>query len=164
MADVKWIKLATGLPDNRKIKQIRRLPEGDTIALMWVFLMCLAGETNDDGMVYFTPEIPFTEEMLSDQFAIDINTIRLGLTTFQRFGMIEIVDDIICLASWEKWQSVDELAVIREKTRKRVAKHREKQKLAAGNVTCNVTVTPCNAIEGEEGRQEGEKNRLSAYR
>ena len=30
MADVKWIKMATGLPDNKKIKQIRTLPEGDT--------------------------------------------------------------------------------------------------------------------------------------
>lgn len=156
MAEVKWIKLATGLPDNRKIKQIRRLPDGDTIALMWIFLMCLAGETNDDGMVYFTPEIPFTEEMLADQFAIDINTIRLGLTTFQRFGMIEVVDDIICLPSWEKWQSVDKLSAIREQTRKRVAKHREKQKLSAGNVTCNVTVTQSNAtdIDKEEDKEE----------
>lgn len=147
MAEVKWIKLATGLPDNRKIKQIRRLPDGDTIALMWIFLMCLAGETNDEGMVYFTPEIPFTEEMLSDQFGIDINTIRLGLSTFQRFGMIDVVDNIICLSHWEKWQAVDGLATIREQTRKRVAKHREKQKLAAGNATCNVTVTQCNATD-----------------
>ena len=61
MAEVKWIKLATGLPDNKKIKQIRRLPDGDTIALMWVFLLCLAGETNEDGMIYFTPEIPDEE-------------------------------------------------------------------------------------------------------
>lgn len=158
MADVKWIKLATGLPDNRKIKQIRRLPEGDTIALMWVFLMCLAGETNDDGMIYFTPEIPFTEEMLADQFAIDINTIRLGLTTFQRFGMIEIVDDIICLPSWEKWQAVDKLTAMREQTRKRVAKHRERQKLSAGNVTCNVTVTQSNAVDKEE-EKESEKTK-----
>ena len=147
MADVKWIKLATGLPDNKKIKQIRKLPGGDTIALMWVFLMCLAGETNEDGMVYFTPEIPYTEEMLADQFSMDINTVKLGLNTFERFGMIEVVDDIICLATWEKWQAVDSLSSIREKTRKRVAKHREKQKLLASNVTCNVTVTPCNAID-----------------
>ena len=167
MADVKWIKLATGLPDNRKIKQIRRLPDGDTIALMWIFLMCLAGETNDDGMVYFTPEIPFTEEMLSDQFSIDLNTIRLGLTTFQRFGMIEVVDDIICLPSWEKWQSVDKLSEIREQTRKRVAKHREKQKLSAGNVTCNVTVTECNATDKdiEEDKEEDKKeNRIDYQR
>ena len=159
MADVKWIKLATGLPDNKKIKQIRRLPDGDTIALMWIFLMCLAGETNDDGMVYFTPEIPFTEEMLADQFSIDINTIRLGLTTFQRFGMIEIVDDIICLPAWEKWQSVDKLSEIREQTRKRVAKHREKLKLTACNVTGNVTVTESNATDIEEDKIKNENEK-----
>lgn len=160
MADVKWIKLATGLPDNRKIKQIRRLPEGDTIALMWVFLMCLAGATNDEGMVYFTPEIPFTDEMLADQFDIDINTIRLGLTTFQRFGMIQVVDNIICLSHWEKWQAVDGLTVIREQTRKRVARHREKQKLAACNVTGNVTVTQCNATDKDiDIDKEEDKNK-----
>lgn len=153
MADVKWIKLATGLPDNRKIKQIRKLPDGNTIALMWVFLMCLAGETNDEGMVYFTPEIPYTDEMLADEFDMDINTIRLGITTFQKFGMIEVIDKIICLSSWEKWQATDGLAVIREQTRKRVAKHREKQKLAACNVTGNVTVTQCNATDKEEDKE-----------
>lgn len=163
MADVKWIKLATGLPDNRKIKQIRKLPDGNTIALMWVFLMCLAGETNDDGMVYFTPEIPYTDEMLADEFDMDINTIRLGITTFQKFGMIEVIDKIICLSSWEKWQATDGLAVIREQTRKRVAKHREKQKLAACNVTGNVTVTQCNATDIEEEKElDREKELYSA--
>lgn len=160
MADVKWIKLATGLPDNRKIKQIRKLPDGDTIALMWIFLMCLAGETNDEGMVYFTPEIPFTEEMLADQFYIDINTVRLGLQTFQRFGMIEVVDSIICLSHWEKWQAVDKLTTIREQTRKRVAKHREKQKLSASNVTCNVTETQSNALDIEEEKEEDKKEKI----
>lgn len=165
IAEVKWIKLATGLPDNRKIKQIRKLPQGDTIALLWVFLMCLAGETNDDGAVYFLPEIPYTDEMLADQFGMDVNTVRLGLATFQRFGMVEIVDDIIHLEAWEKWQSVDKLSEIREKNRKRVAKHREKKRLAAGNADCNVTgnvtVTLGNAIDIEldkDKEEESEKN------
>jgi len=166
MVDVKWIKLATGLPDNRKIKQIRRLPEGDTIALMWVFLMCLAGATNDEGMVYFTPEIPFTDEMLADQFDIDINTIRLGLATFQKFGMIQVVDDIICLSHWEKWQAVDGLSLIREQTRKRVAKHREKQRLAAGNATvtaCNATVTDGNATDIDIDKDKEEDKNKEIY-
>lgn len=166
MADVKWIKLATGLPDNRKIKQIRRLPEGDTIALMWVFLMCLAGETNDDGMVYFTPEIPFTEEMLADQFAIDLNTIRLGLTTFQRFGMIEIVDDIICLSSWEKWQAVDRLSEIREYNRLAKRKSREKKKaLQAPSEDVNdksMTSQRCHDTdkEGDKDKEEDKKEKI----
>lgn len=164
MADIKWIKLSTGLPDNKKIKQIRTLPNGDSIALMWVFLMCLAGDTNEDGLVYFTPEIPFTDEMLAEEFRMNINTIRLGLKTFERFGMIEVIDDIICLTAWEKWQAADKLENIREKTRKRVAKHRAKQKLLAGNVTSNADVTPSNAIEEDieedkekEGDIEGDK-------
>ena len=150
MADVKWIKLSVGLPDSKKLRQIRVLPNGDTIALMWVFLMCLAGDVNDNGMVYFTPEIPFTDEMLAEQFRMDVNTVRLGLKTFQQFGMIEVVDDMICLAAWEKWQAVDKLTEIREQTRLRVEKHRAKQKLALGNVTCNVTVTECNATEEDK--------------
>jgi predicted phage replisome organizer len=159
VAEIKWIKLSTGLPDNRKIKQIRKLPNGDTIALMWVFLMCLAGETNEDGMVYFTPEIPYTEEMLADEFNMEINTVRLALTTFQRFGMIEVVDKIICLAAWEKWQAVDSLATIREQTRKRVAKHREKQKQLACSVTSSVTVTQCNATDIEEDKNKKENKK-----
>lgn len=61
---------------------------------------------------------------------------------------------MIFLSSWEKYQSTDRLTEIREQTRARVEKHREKQKLlAAGqldgesNVTCNVTVTQGNVLE-----------------
>jgi len=134
MAEVKWIKLSTRLPDSRKIKQIRRLPEGDTIALMWIFLMCLAGETNESGMIYFTPEIPYTDEMLADQFNMDIGIVRVALKTFQRFGMLEIVDDIICLSSWEKWQSTDRLAEIREYNRIKKQESRARKKLLEKNV------------------------------
>ena len=155
MDDIKWIKLSVRLPDNRQLKQIRHLPSGDTIALMWVYLLCLAGEINDSGMIYFTPEIPYTDEMLADQFGMDVNTVRLGLETFRRFGMVDVVDNIMCLPTWEKWQAGDKLSEIREQTRKRVARHREKQRLLAGNVTCNVTVTDGNATEQEQ-EQEGD--------
>lgn len=156
MADVKWIKMDTGLPDNKKLKQIRKLPNGDTIALMWVFLMCLAGDVNEQGLIYITPEVPYTDEMLAEEFRMDVNTIRLGLATFQKFGMIEIIDDVICLSTWEKWQNTDKLADIREKTRVRVARHREKQKLLTSNVTGNVTVTQGNAtdIDKEEDKDK----------
>lgn len=155
MADVKWIKLSVRLPDNRQLRQIRHLPSGDTIALMWVYLLCLAGEINDAGMIYFTPNIPYTEEMLADQFDMDVNTVRLGLETFRRFGMIDVIDNIMLLPSWEKWQAEDKMSEIREQTRRRVAKHREKQRLLASNVTCNVTVTESNATEQEQ-EQEGD--------
>ena len=54
MADIKWIKLDVGMPDNRKIKRIRKLPDGNNIILFWVFLLARAGETNQRGALFFT--------------------------------------------------------------------------------------------------------------
>lgn len=149
MADVKWIKLSTGLPDNRKIKQIRTLPDGDTIALMWIFLMCLAGNSNDDGFVFFTKEIPYTDEMLAEEFKMDINTIRLGLATFEKFGMIEIVDDFICLSAWEKWQSTDKLSELKEYNRikKRESRARKREEMSKGVIDMSMTCQPCQCTD-----------------
>lgn len=127
--DVSWVKLSTGFLDNRKIKQIRTLPQGDSVVLMWVFLLCLAGKTNDSGCVRFTDEIPYTDEMLANEFQMDISVIRMGLEVFQKFGMLEIIDDVMFLPGWNKYQSVDKLDEMREKNRLRVARYREKKKL-----------------------------------
>lgn len=135
MADVKWIKVAVDMFDNRKIKQIGSMPEGDSLLLMWVQLLCLAGNVNDGGFIYLTKEIPYTDEMLATQFNKPISTVRLALKTFEQFGMIEIINNMIFLSSWEKYQSTDRLATIREKDRERKRRKREAEKLLSQNST-----------------------------
>lgn len=135
MADVKWIKIAVDMFDNRKIKQIGSMPEGDSLLLMWVQLLCLAGNVNDGGFIYLTKEIPYTDEMLATQFNKPISTVRLALTTFEQFGMIEIINNMIFLSSWEKYQSTDRLTAIREKDRERKRRKREAEKLLPQNST-----------------------------
>ena len=154
MADVKWIKLSTGLPDNRKIKQIRTLPNGDTIALMWIFLMCLAGNSNDDGFVFFTKEIPYTDEMLAEEFKMDINTIRLGLATFEKFGMLEIVNDFICLSAWEKWQSTDKLSELKEYNRIKQRESRARKRLSKTVNDMSMTSQPCQDIDIDKDKEK----------
>ena len=131
MADVK--KIAVDMFDNRKIKQIGSMPEGDSLLLMWVQLLCLAGNVNDGGFIYLTKEIPYTDEMLATQFNKPISTVRLALKTFEQFGMIEIINNMIFLSSWEKYQSTDRLATIREKDRERKRRKREAEKLLPQN-------------------------------
>lgn len=158
MADIKWIKLTTDLFDNRKIKQIETLPDGDSIIVIWLKLMCLAGVVNDGGLVYFSREIPYTDDMLATEFRRPLQTVRLALQTFEQFGMIEIVNDIIMLPSWEKYQNADGMDKVREQTRRRVAAHRERQKLLAeSNVTDSVTVTESNATEQRTKNKEKEQ-------
>lgn len=153
MADVKWIKLAVDVFDDQKIRMIETMPEGDTIIVIWFKLLTLAGKINDGGFVYFVRDIPYTDQMLAGYLNRPLQTVQLALNTFIRFGMIEIVDDLIFLSNWEKHQNADKLDKIREDTRKRVAKHREKKREELEKTTCNVTVTlpvtQCNATEEE---------------
>ena len=48
MSDVKWIKIVTNIFDNRKIKQIEIMPDGDTILVIWFKLICLAATGFDN--------------------------------------------------------------------------------------------------------------------
>lgn len=150
MAEVKWIKLDKDIFSNRKIKQIEKMPEGDALIVIWLKILTLAGTVNDGGLVYFTRDLPYTDELLATEFGRPLSIVRLALQVFQRFGMIEVVNDFIMISNWEKYQNIDGLEKIREQTRKRVAKYRENQKLLG----CNVTVTQCNATEEDKNKKE----------
>ena len=147
MDGLKWIKLATGIFDNRKIKQIELLPEGDSILVIWVKLLSLAGVINNCGLIYVTKDIPYTEETLAGELRRPINTVRLALTTFKKFGMIQITEDnLIQITGWAKHQggsaAIESAA---EKNKLRQQRYRERQKMLAagqgvtGNNNCNVT-------------------------
>lgn len=155
MAEVKWIKIVTDVFDDEKILMVETMPEADTIIVIWFKLLCLAGKQNNSG-VFQLGQMPYTDEMFATIFRRPINTVRLALQTFERFGMIEIINNTVTIPNWEKHQSIDKLDEIREQTRKRVARHRDKQRLLADcNATGNVTVTECNAID---------KNRIDKIR
>lgn len=129
MTDVKWIKIVTDIFDNRKIKLIRKMPEGAELVVTWFQLLCLAGETNDNGLIYVTKTIPYTEDTLSAAFDTPLPIIRLALDTFQQLEMITIYNSFLCVSNWEKYQNVDGLTKIREQTRKRMQDYRTRQRL-----------------------------------
>ena len=150
MADVQWIRITTDMFDNRKIKHLRKLPEGNNIVLIWVMLLTMAGRCNAGGMIFLTENIPYTTKMLADELGFEENTIRLALQVFEELHMVTTDQEYLCVPGWEEYQNVDGLDRIREQTRVRVANHRERKRLSACNVTGNVTVTPCNATEEDK--------------
>lgn len=171
MADIKWVKICTDLFDDEKIILIESLPKADTIIVIWMKLLCLAGKQNNNGVFLFNEKIPYNEEMFSKIFRKNVNVVRMALKTFERFGMIEIIDNVVTIPNWEKHQSIDKLEHLREQTRARVSKHREKQKQLAnsGNteesLECNVTqplpLTQGNAIE--EDKEEDKNIYINIY-
>ena len=160
MSEIKWIKITTDIFDDEKIRLIDALPDHDAILVIWFKILALAGKHNRNGLLMMSDKVHYTDEMLATIFQRPLNTVRMALGVFEQFGMIEIIDGVITLPNWEKHQNIDGMEKIKEQTRNRVARHREKQKnLALGNVTCNVTVTDGNALE-EEGDKTKIKNRL----
>ena len=157
MSEIKWIKITTDIFDDEKIRLIDALPDHDAILVIWFKILALAGKHNRNGLLMMSDKVHYTDEMLATIFQRPLNTVRMALGVFEQFGMIEIIDGVITLPNWEKHQNIDGMERIKEQTRNRVARHREKQKnLALGNVTSNVTVTQGNALEEEE---EGDKNK-----
>ena len=145
MADVKWIALAVNMFDDEKIALIEAMPDADAIIVIWLKMLTLAGKLNNGGVLMMSNGLPYTDEMLSTLFHRPLNTVRLALTSFEQYGKIEYIDNVVTLPNWEKWQKVDSLDKVREQTRLRVAKHRAKQKALVDDVTLhNVTVTEYN--------------------
>ena len=151
MSEIKWIKITTDIFDDEKIRLIDALPDHDAILVIWFKILALAGKHNRNGLLMMSDKVHYTDEMLATIFQRPLNTVRMALGVFEQFGMIEIIDGVIALPNWEKHQNIDGMEKIKEQTRNRVARHREKQKnLAIGNVTGNVTVTDGNALEEDK--------------
>ena len=111
----------------------------------------MAGNINAGGMIYFTSEMPYTEEMLATEFNIPsqkLQTLKLALITFQNFHMVEIIDNVFYISSWEKYQNIEGLEKIREQNRIRKQNERKRKSI---DMSRDVTeeVTQCHATELE---------------
>ena len=144
MSDVRWIKITTDIFDDEKIQLIESMPEGDTLIVIWFKLLVLADKQNYSGVLALGDKIFYTEEMLTTVFRRKATTVKLALKTFERFSMIAFVDGAVTIPNWEKHQNIDGLEKIRQQTRERVTRFRQKQKAVVNDkeqlkLECNVT-------------------------
>ena len=167
--EIKWIKITTDIFDDEKIKLIDSMPEKDTILVIWLKLLTLAGKSNRSGYLLFSDNIPYDEEMLSTLFNRPINSIRLAIGTFKKFRMITVEHfsedsekEIFYISNWEKHQNIDGMEKIREQNRIRFNNYYKRKKEEVkeienkgvtdklnnnSNVRTNVSLTQSNATE-----------------
>jgi len=124
-----WIKIMCNILDHRKIKMIRKSPDGDTLALLWLLLLVEGGKSNRGGYLMISDSVPYTEETISMITDISLTTVRLGLSIFEQLGMIDRKDNgAIYIRNWRRYQSADKLEDRRKKDRLRQQRHRERQR------------------------------------
>ena len=154
MADVKWIKITTDIFDDEKILLIESMPASDSIITIWFKLLTLAGKQNNSGVFMMNDKIAYTDEMLATIFRRDINTVRLALKTFEEFGMIQMVDNVITIPNWGKHQNLDSIEKKRNYQREYMREYRKKQELLAENKICKTNAN--NLRESNVSRIERE--------
>ncbi len=166
MAEVKWIRIATDMFEDEKIEWIDSMKGGEVILVIWMKILTLAGKLNNGGLLALNDHVAYDTKMLAKSFKKSEKVVKKSIEILKKIDLLEEINGILVVKKWEKNQNIDGLEKIREQARKRVAKHREKQKLLAQEqanegesnvtVTPDVTpnVTPCNAPEQETEQEE----------
>lgn len=158
MSEVKWIKIVTDIFDDEKMLLIESLPSADSIIVIWFKLLCLAGKNNNSGVFMLNERIAYTDEMLATIFRRETNTVRLALKTFEIYGMIEIINDVITIPNWSKHQTLDQLEERKEYMKDYMKKYRAKQKLLSeGEINSKVnSKVNVNSLEEDKERDKEE--------
>lgn len=154
-----WVKLQTGIFDNRKVKRLTNIEQ-----LIFIKLIVLAGKINDDGAIYITPTIPYSIEELHGELClgggVGVVQVSTCIKKLKEMNMIFFNDlNIMYLSGWAEHQNQESLEKSREKTKERVQRFREKHKNSNVtnddcNVTRNVTVTLRNGIDIDKEKEE----------
>lgn len=149
---VRWIKLDTGIFDSEKIRLIESMPDGDTLVVIWIKLLALAGKQGATGELMVAPHVPYTDEMLAISLNRSLTTVRLALDTFKRFGMIGERDGVIFLANWSEYQSTGgDTAKRQERNRRYYLKKQEEKALLEST----------ESVQASETSNEKDLRRLS---
>jgi len=149
MPDVKWIKVTTDIFDDETMKLIDTLDDRDSIFVIWIKILTLAGKSNAEGALYLKDDVPYTTDMLATIFNRSLESVDKAINVFDKYGLIDLDNDVISVMNWEKHQNVDKMLQIRQNTRRRVAECRERKR-PKSNVTLHVT--PGNATEQQQSR------------
>lgn len=174
MADVKWIKIAVDIFDDEKMILISDLPKGDSIMIVWIKLLCLAGKMNNNGVFALSNGLAYTDKMLAAVLKCKISTVKTALQAFEQFGMIEVIDGIITIPNWNKHQSLDSYEKKKERDKIYQRSRREEQKEKIADVRrlsddykttqssmsddCQTTQSPYVAVSEENKKENKIKN------
>ena len=130
MKKIKWIKVHLDLIHNQKMRHLKSLPQGSTIAYIWVLLLLVAGESNSDGRLIVAGEVPYNTKVLAMHLGYPVALMKKAINEYIQQDMITIEDNVIRINNWEKYQSTKKMAKIREDNASTQKAKRLREKIA----------------------------------
>ena len=131
-----WLKLKEGFFDEKYIKALRRLPQGDSLVIVYLKMQLKSLKT--EGLINYEGILPDSVSELAMVIDENENIVKLAVEALIRFGAIE---------RWENetlyMAAMQELIGSETAVSARVRKHRALQ-CNTKALQCNTDVTKCN--------------------
>lgn len=130
-----WLKLKENFFEEKHIKYLRTLPDGDKLVIVYQKMQLKSLRT--EGFIKYDQILPSNVEELAMILDEDTNAVRLAISALVKSGAVEILDDgsFYMLA-------MQDLIGKEGASAERVRKFRDRQKKLA--LPCNTDVTKCN--------------------
>jgi len=126
---IHWLHLDVDILNDEKIDVVRSMPEGDSMFVVWVGLLCLAMKCCDGGYLYVTQGIPYTTAHLARIFKLGKSVVDKAIQAFEGLGMLSTHNGTaIEILNFEKHQGINVLERLREISRRSSTRYREKIK------------------------------------
>lgn len=180
----KWVKLWVDFLDNEKILSIfssgfcsesdretdEKLTESckvpdkkrDTILMIWVQILCLAGKLNAGGVLRITETMPYTPKLLADRIRRKVADVRLALEVFSNLGMIEVVDGFVVIKNWSRYQGSETEDRKREYNRERMRETRANERKKSDNSCDNKKTTVRQQLSLQKKEEEKDKENTTS--
>lgn len=160
-----WLKLKDDFFDEKYIKALRKLPQGDSLAIVYLKMQLKSLKT--EGIIKYEGIMPDAMTELALLLDEDENVVRLAVEALIRFGVVERWDnDTFYLVQ------LQQLIGSESQSAARVRKHRElkKTQLLVGDensntqlaLHCNGNVTECNTEIENRDKSEDIESRVKS--
>ena len=145
MAKKYWLKLNAHFFKDSHLIYLKTQKNGYEYIYLWQCLLLKCLEVEDDseiGFLRLNEKIPYSPELLSEVFSMNIDVVKCAIDIFSNMGMLEILENGTIYI-----EAVQKMLGRESESAERVRLHRERknQKL----LQCNNEVTKCNPIENK---------------
>ena len=149
MYDIQWFKVEKNIFYNRKIQLLLGFKDGDTYLRVWIQLLSLAVECNDNGRLVIGNN-PISIKEFSKIMGKSSKKMSKILENFLELEMLTKDGEVYVIKNWDKYQSLDRQETYQINNRERQRRFSEKKKKEQEKT--NVSLTLDNATE--EKREE----------
>lgn len=128
-----WLKLKEDFFDDKHIRYLRKLPDGDRLTIVYLRMQLLSLKT--EGIIQYSQLMPSCSDELALALDEETEIVKFALAALQQIGLVEVWDDQTVYMS-----AMQELVGVEGSSAERVRRHREKKALHCnGEALQNVT-------------------------